>query len=548
MSTGQQLNYAKAENFSMVLEQFGGENFLRENFPNMLQMLQNTREWHQELSENAEEGSAGYEDTFEIVNLYGDAKENDAAGESTTNILSESSMSLVQKASFLHVSSVIQDPKCGKIFASDALHDTDANTLKVALNIDHKVLRYAQNPRLETKSEFMAVSKVNGKSVCVANRTNKTLTIDLAEGKPDVSSVTVEQPVSKDTGDKLIRVVYNGRSDIYASYNFKMAKDRTYQGTRYVDVYYPFLIKVKLDEDFQYCADRPVSFGDDFMASLASDVVQGGSVHFNTAYIGNIKASLEDASTLKLEFPYQGDTTANFWGVQMPLTARQTNGKFDFHLQFTVRYAKKSYPDEVFQTPILVTSEDLTPSANMASVKRAQILWGCLGKDTKLLTEDGYRLITEVNPGDKLYTDKGYIKLKNMVTGTEETIVAVGVSEEQTLFLTEKHPIVTDRGLIYAVDLMVGDKLKMEDGSFQKIYYLEMMDYNDAVYSPELEESALIVADGFVVGDYLTTADAVEEVVEDPEPLEPELLEELIRWSEYQGQKMREDLTKEEVK
>lgn len=548
MSTGQQLNYAKAENFSMVLEQFGGKNFLRENFPNMLRMLQNTHEWHQELSENAGEEPAGYEDTFEIVNLYGDAEENDAARASETNILSESSMSLVQKASFLHVSSVIQDPKCGKIFASDAVHDTDANKLKVALNIDRKALRYAQNPCLETKSEFMAVSKVNGKSVCVANRTNKTLTIDLAEGKPDVTSVTVKQPVSQNAGDKLIRVVYNGRSDSNASYNFKMAKDRTYQGTRYVDVYYPFLIEVKLDEDFQYCADYPVSFGDDFMASLASEVVQGGSVHFNTAYIGNIKSSLEDASTLKLEFPYQGGTTANFWGIQMPLTARQTKGEFDFHLQFTVRYVNKSYPDEVFQTPILVTSKDLSPSANMAVVKRAQILWGCLGKDTKLLTEDGYRHITEIRPGDKLYTDKGYIKLKNMVTGTEEKIVAVGVSEGQTLFLTEKHPIATDRGIIYAVDLTISDKLKMGDGSFREIYYLEIMDYNDAVYSPELEESALIVADGFVVGDYLTTADAVEEAEKEPEPLEPELLEELIRWSEYQGQKMKEELAKEEAK
>lgn len=546
MSVNQKLDFARAEDFLMALEHFGGEHFLRENFPNMLQMLYNTRKWHQGLSKMAQEEATGYQDTFEIVNLCKIAMKNEAVGASASDILSDSSMSLVQKASFLHVSSVIQDPKYGKVFASDAVHDNDSNKLNIELAVNHGALYYTKNPKLQTKSNFMAVSKVNGKSVCVANQIGKVQEIDLANSKPDIKNITVEQPVPKNGGD-MIRVVYNGRSDKEANYNFQMAKDTTVGNVRYVDVYFPFYILVELDEDFQYDSNAPVSFGDNFMASLASQVVEGGSVHFNTGNVTKIKTSI-DGNVLKLDFSYQGDTTTNFWGVQMPLTAKQSEGAFDFHLQFTVNYTLKGYSDEKFQTPIIVTSESLPPSYNMRSVKPAKILWGCLGKDTKLLTENGYRNISEVKVGEKLYTDKGYIKLKNMVTGTEEKIVAVGVSEEKTLLLTEKHPIATERGIIYAADLTISDKLKMEDGSFQEIYYLEIKAYNDQVYSPELEESALIAADGIMVGDYLTTVNAVEESEEELEPLEPELMEELIRWSEYQGQKMKEMLTKEETK
>lgn len=556
MSVNQQLDYAKAEDFSMALERLGGENLLREKFPNILQMLHNTREWHQELSKEdaAEDESTGYEDTFEIVNLCKNPAKNsdkNAAGDgavrvSGSDVLSESSMSLVQKAPFLHISTVIQDPKFGKVFASDAVHDTDANNLKVGLTVNHDALNYTANPSLETRSDFMAVGKVNGKSVCVADRTSKVLTIDLAESKPDIIRISVKQPVPKNEKDAM-RIVYGQRNDPTASYIFNAAQSRTLGDVRYVEVYFPFSIEVELDEDFQYYDAAPVSFGENFLASLASDVVKGGSVHFNTVAASKIKTTLNDKKNkLLLDFSYE-NTTHNYWEVQMPLTKKQTEGWFNFHLQFTVQYTFKNYPGEIFRTPILVTSEDLPPSTNMVKVKQAKIVWGCLGKDTQLLTENGYRPITEIKPGDKLYTDKGYIKLKNMVTGTEGKIVAVGVTEERTLLLTEKHPIATERGVIYADDLAVGDKLKMDDGSFREIYYLEVIDYNDRVYSPELEESALIAADGIMVGDYLTTADAVEETEKEPEPLEPELLEELIRWSEYQKEKMKEELAREEA-
>lgn len=543
MSINQELNYAKADDFSLALEHFGGKEFLKGNFPNMLQMLYNTRELHQKLTDNAQDEPVGYVDTFNIVNLCPHPEQRNAAGISGTAVLSVSNMSLVQKASFLHISSKIWDPVSKKPYASEAWHTEDANTMKTELPVSYSALDYTKNPRLQTVSNFVTVRKVNGKSVCVTNNVERVMEIDLADLKPDIKSIKVDQPVPKNPADTLIRVVYNGRTDPYANYNFKNVRDEMIGIVRYVEVYYPFSISVELDDAFQYCRE-PVKLEEEFMAYLASDVVQGGSVPFHTSYTKNIRSSV-NGNTLKLDFSYQGDTDANFWGTKMPLTARQAEGAFNFYLEFSVFYTFKGDTSTVFSTPIIVTSENYPGSSNKVSVKPARILWGCLGKDTRLLTEEGYRNISDVKPGDRLYTDKGYIRLKNMVTGMEEKIVAVGVSEENTLLLTEKHPIVTDRGIIYAADLTISDKLRMEDGSFREIYYLEIKEYNDQVYCPELEESALIAADGIMVGDYLTTVNVVAEPEEEPEPLEPELMEELIRWSEWQRQRMKEELAKE---
>ena len=75
-------------------------------------------------------------------------------------------------------------------------------------------------------------------------------------------------------------------------------------------------------------------------------------------------------------------------------------------------------------------------------------LWGCLGKDTMLRTESGMKKISDITVGEKIFTEKGFVPLKNMVTGTEEKIVALGVSEDATLFITKKHPVATERGII----------------------------------------------------------------------------------------------------
>lgn len=534
MQKNKMLNYVNDDHFHIVIERFGGESFLKEKFPHILKMLYDTREWHKSTGKSDDSQNIGYIDTYRIVELP--LITEDAI---VPSVYASSEMSLVDKASFLYMSSTLSDPKYQKVFGGYAIYDNNKNKIKKELTVDSSLLNYCKGPSVQTKTSFMAVTKVNGKSVCVATPQEKILNIDLSEVSSVVESITVNDPKPKKETDTFIRVVFNGRTDNEAAYNFKNATDEYIGNKRYVKVFYPFSIKVQLADGFVFKTDNPVNFDSTFNLSLASNVVDGGEVHFNTTQIDKIKTEV-NGNTLVLNFPYSPNGDENYWGVEMPLTNKQTEGYFDFHLNFSINYSYNGLGD--LSTDIVVSSEDLPQSENFKKIIQSKILWGCLGKDTLIRTECGLKKISEIKSGEKIFTEKGFVKLKNMVTGTEEKIIAVGLSEDNTLLITKRHPIATERGIIYAEDLSISDRLKLEDGSYKEIYYFEVIDYNDKVYSPELEESHLISAEGIMVGDYLTPIDAVNEPEKIPEPLEPELLDELIRWTEIKNEQIQKEV------
>jgi hypothetical protein len=480
----------------------------------------------------------GYDDTFRI-NILPITENSDADSKQEGKVpavYAESFMSMVKKHPLLSVTGVVEDPKCHKRFKSFGDFDENAFKMQYNVTIDSSILRYSKEPEVQACTNFTAYDVVEGKSVCTMDVHEMTKKIDLSDIGKIVKNITVDAPKPKAESDTFIRVVYNGRTDNEAAYNFAKANSKDEGGVRYVNAYYPFSVRVELDDHFEFVPDKPVNFDYNLNISMNSNVVMGGEVHFNTAYWRNLVYSIQ-GNELTFGLPYNGGTTANYWGVDMPLTAKQAEGYFDFHLNFDINYRLKG-TTEFEQICIIVSSEDLHSSDDFVKIKQSKILWGCLGKDTFIRTEGGYKKIDEIEVGEKLFTDKGYVKLRNMVTGTEEKIIAVGVSEDKTLLITKEHPIATDRGVIRAYDLAATDKLKLEDGTLKDIYYLEVKDYGDKVYSPELEESALISADGIMVGDYLTHVDVPDEPVESLEPLDPELLEELKKWTALKNEQI----------
>jgi hypothetical protein len=539
MSKEMVLNYANDDHFNMVLERFGGEDYLKKNFPCILQVIYNTREWHNSKgNELQNENEEGYVDTFRIIELPTPVI-NDTKSEIKTDVYANSFMSMVKIHPYLCMSSDISDPIHGKIFGGYAAYVDTAAKFSKNLTINSSYLNYCKEPTVKTTTNFQAYDKVDGKDVITVD-TSKDYEIDIMDFNKIVTNILVNAPCPKTDSATYIRVVYNGRTDDDAAYNFKKATDRYISDTRYVTVYYPFSIKIILDELFEFNPQAPVNFDSTFNLSIASDVILGGEVHFNTALSSRIVATVQD-NVLTFDFPYSSDTDYNYWGVEMPLTAKQAEGYFDFHLNFVANYRIKG-SGTYTKTSIIISSEDLPESDNYKHIKKSRILWGCLGKNTLIKTENGYKIISEIKTGEKIFTDKGYIALKNMVTGIEEKIIAVGVSEEKTLLITKNHPILTDRGVIPAIDLAATDKLKLEDGTFKDIYYLEVLEYNDKVYSPELEESALISADGIMVGDYLTPVSEVNETSVEPQSLEPELVEELKRWVTLKNEQIQKEV------
>lgn len=548
------LNFASESDFSSVLDYFGGEEHLKNNFPNMLQMVYATRELHEQAggisleseSEDYNEGlNTGYEDSYDIIELPEVQTQSLAAEQKCSAVYTRSSMSLTENRSFLHLSSEITDPKTGKVFYAYAVHDKDKSYLETTQRVTGNLLNYSDNVDIQVKSEFMTVKNVNGKNVCDTGVINRTRDINILNMTNDIKDIKVIAPVPKNDKDSIIKVVYKDRYDKDAAYTFKKA---TKNGNA-VTVYYPFSIQIELDDAYEFDT-TPIKYDKDFYISLASDVIKkennggGGEVHFNEAFKRSKIQVMVQGNILTLTLPYESDSDKTYWGTDMVLTGNQASGYFDFHLNANIYYHIKNIEYHL-STTIVVTSLNLNgigTSPNMRKIQQSSICWGCLGKNTRIMTKQGEKNISELCEGDIIITDSGEAALKQLITGHSEKIIAVGTCENDSVWLTAEHPISTQRGLICAGNLTANDCLKTKSGELKEINYLVGMDYNDAVYSLELEHSALIVANGYLTGDYKTAPlgeNSAINLQNEAEPIDEELLEELERWSEWKDEQLR---------
>ena len=527
------LNLAAEGDYQKILGFFGGEKSLSQKYPHILQMLKDTREW--KLSKNDEEIPDGYQDSFRIL-----AVPLSPEGSVNIGLFTESSMSLVNQSEMAMMIGKVYDSSSGKVFAS--FSDSDENVYNMVKRslIDHSLVAYADNLKVMAETQFLSVSKVNGKSILNNDPVISRLAIDLNTVKPLVETVSVIQPKEKD-GAEYIRVVYNDRHDDEAAYNFKCAKDHYHGGIRYVDVYYPFQVKIKLAGDGSIITfdDEAISVEDSYITIL-SDVVKGGKVHFNTALMSKISWKRIDDCTALIDFGYDSATEMNYWGVQMPLTAEQDEGYFEFHLNFPIHLKTKS--GDKLTTVIVVTSEDIPKSENMVKIKKSSILWGCIGENALIMTQDGDKLVQDLRVGDMIYTEQGYKRLVNIVTGNEPEMISVTVSNHEKLLLTPNHPVVAERKVLAAKELSSDDRIRLSDGSYAHIIALEQIPYRGKVYSLELEQSEMIFANGLMVGDYrmlsctqksdnVITNDATEQS-DSLSNSDPVLYKELLMWME----------------
>lgn len=555
------LNYADDKIFADVCEWFGGRTYLEEKYPQIWRLLLNTREWHQTLTEDAfGDGEVPLEpsDVFRVeeVPCYGDEEERQAANDKGevkhySAVYTESITKLTEPASYIHMSSQIFDPESGKVFAAYAVSDSQNNELKKSVRVGRELLSYTRDVTVKTETDFIVVKQHDGKPVIASEEHKVEDKINLSDMQSDIREIVVSDPPLAD-GDAVTRVVYN-RSDKDAAYSFSKA-GTSKSDRKYVNVYFPFNVTVKLQDYCEFDTEKPVEIDPQcFFLSMYSDVIyvgddtKYGEVQFNTSevYMKKLQYELaEDKKSLTFKFPYSSDTTDNYWGVDMPLTSSQKQGDFDFYLGFKINYINTEIGNHPLNTNIIVASSDDYPASdNLRKVRKIHITWGCLAAGTEIrMASGGQKKIEAIQVGDVVRTKDGISRVCNKVRGYETHTIHLETEKNPALFLTEKHPIATDRGIIYAEDLTPGDRILGEDGAYQKITYLDIELYNGSVYSLELQSPSLIYANGMAVGDYQTLPDAGEPAVHQAEPLAAELLAELDAWTEERDKRMREKI------
>jgi hypothetical protein len=109
---------------------------------------------------------------------------------------------------------------------------------------------------------------------------------------------------------------------------------------------------------------------------------------------------------------------------------------------------------------------------NTFPIKPMQIIYGCLGKDTKILMHDGsLQKISTITQGDwvRSQDDKG-LRVEDVISGSEDEYCKITLlnKEKQTIETSSGHPFCTDKGILLAKELSLDCQLITPDG-FVKI-------------------------------------------------------------------------------
>ena len=538
------------QSFEDVLGDFGGEEYLRERFPEILRLIHNTRTLHikramgnsepvpeigvkSDVVITIQEKNTDVKDSGSNPNAF-NYKDVEARSETKTNYTPALIIMNPELYNIVDGKRILLD--------TDSVFDYDSNTLVNYLKANPAVL-FKQHVR-DIFAHTISYP-VSGEGY-ILDRFEKFATVFLnPDAKPVISSLNVIDPHPKTGASADIRVVYGGRHDTDAVYIYPKAHYSEIFGVKYVTTCLQFKLEITLADDFAICADNPFDIGA-FSAYLKSSALAGqqtgynGYVFYNSAKVKeNIKADVNgNKLTLYLSPSIKPEYPEFYWYADMQLASiTYTGALFDFHVQFYVNYTVAGAAGQKMQASILVSSEDdCAPSPTVAKTKKIHIQWGCLGENTIVKTLAGDKRISEVAKHDSVLTENGkYLKIVNVVTGTEDEIVlinAAGRDPHTPLLISKNHLIKTKRGTIPASELNAADDLDTGSGTYAAINDLRIVRYFGKVYSLELEEPAYHYADGFLAASYNQPPVALAEIEKKPDltRISPALAKEIDEW------------------
>lgn len=202
-------------------------------------------------------------------------------------------------------------------------------------------------------------------------------------------------------------------------------------------------------------------------------------------------------------------------------------GTVDLTIQYTANKAANLY----------VT----TDGTSVVYIPPVRVYWGCIGKDSMIMTKCGLKAVSEIKSGDKILTvDGAYVTVAQILKGWEKSIYTIRTAKEQ-IQLTGGHPVLLSSGEEKkAFSLQKGDCLARLNGETSLVTDVIKEDYDDEVFNlliQENDEGTFIYANGFAVGD----ADAQNRPLKAPEisysEEELQLQKELKALSEILGKK-----------
>lgn len=213
------------------------------------------------------------------------------------------------------------------------------------------------------------------------------------------------------------------------------------------------------------------------------------------------------------------------WGAKIPggiLAAREM-----CMLNCEIKYRIKGESDiKLF----VMDSHAPFEEAHWTKVPLIKLNWGCVGRDTNVLMADyTLRPIDQIKVGDQILggTTKMPVRVTSVITGQEADLWCVQSAAGEKIHVTDDHPFVTKEGNKRAIELMEKDSVLMQDGSYSDMEYRYEEYYGDTVFNLELETDHFFVANGYVIGDQQIQGEVMRNTMNSSCIVPPEVQQEI---------------------
>lgn len=178
---------------------------------------------------------------------------------------------------------------------------------------------------------------------------------------------------------------------------------------------------------------------------------------------------------------------------------------------FIVRVNIKGQP--VFVSITNAAGTDTT-NQNTKLIPKIFAVWGCMAEGTLIKMADGsIKAIEQILVKDRIVADsKGTIlTVENTLKGNEEIpMYRIKTDKNNSVLLTEEHPVITERGVMLSKQLLKGDILFTQDGK-TAITSITREKFNGAIWNLDVgltednvslsDSSSTFFANGIMVGD-----------------------------------------------
>ncbi|MNJ38242.1 Hom-end-associated Hint [compost metagenome] len=171
----------------------------------------------------------------------------------------------------------------------------------------------------------------------------------------------------------------------------------------------------------------------------------------------------------------------------------------DFYSSFGVAMSSKSIPSMTVGISVKSDGKDY----DKLNIQCAQIFiqWGCVARDTEILMADGtLKRADQIQIGELVRSaEGGSVQVKKVLTGHEAELYKISTSE-RSVRMTPDHIVCTEEGLLPAIDVQVGMRLRTISG-LEEVIAVEWSDYEDKVYNFEFEQETILIGNGLLLGD-----------------------------------------------